>query len=197
LREYIFRAGSCRSMPVGLRVNAGGGGMMFPLVQRFWTGLLCLAIHSAGLAAQTQGGPPSEDRFFSADSVADALVHYLEFRRSAGLTSPVVEFCDPLVTSDVLAAIRKRLDATTWLEVSRTESCGRPARLDVGDANYVLVVGPIGFSSAGATIVASRWHLRTRQPEAAQVSRQWWTTTELTLFSQNHSTLIPRQPPPD
>jgi hypothetical protein len=172
--------------------------MMFPLVQRFWMGLLCLAIHSAGLAAQTQGGPPSEDRFFSADSVADALVHYLEFRLGAGLTTPVVQFCDPLVTDEVLAAIRKRLDSTVWPEVARTESCDRrPVRLEDGDVNYVLVVGPIGFSAVGASIVASRWHLRMRQPEVATVGRHMWRTTELKIYGKLHSISIPRQPPPD
>jgi hypothetical protein len=167
-------------------------------LQRLAAPLLCLALQSAGLGAQSLEVQPPHDRFFSADSVADALVHYLEFRRSAGLASPVVEFCDPLVTGDVLAAIRKRLDATTWSDVSRTTSCDRrPVRLENGDVNYVLVVGPIRFSSAGARIGASRWHLRTRQPEAAQVNRQWWTTTELTLFSPTHSTSIPRQAPKD
>jgi hypothetical protein len=132
------------------------------------------------------------------DSVSAMLVHYLEFRLGAGLTSPVVQFCDPLVTGDVLAAIRKRLDSTIWLEVSRTESCDRrPARLEDGALNYVLVVGPIGFSTTGASIVASRWHLRMRQPEVATVSRHMWQTTELKIYGKLHSTLLPRQPPPD
>jgi hypothetical protein len=167
---------------------------MCEMIRRMLLGIIWICV-TGSLSAQSKRPPTPSG---GADSVSALLVHYLEFRLGSGLSSPVVQFCDPLVTDEVLAAIRKRLDATTWLEVSRTASCDiRPVRLEDGDVNYVLVVGPIRFSAVGASIVASRWHLRMRQPEVATVGRHMWQTTALKIYGKLHSTSMPRQPPRD
>jgi len=167
---------------------------MCEMIRRMLVGVVWMCV-TGSLSAQSERPPTPGGGL---DSVSTMLVHYLEFRLGTGLTSPVVEFCDPLVTDERLVTIRKRLDPTAWPELSRTEDCERrPARLEKGDVSYVLVVGPIGFSTAGASIVASRWHLRMRQPEVATVSRHMWQTTELKIYGKLHSTLLPRQPPQD
>jgi hypothetical protein len=192
------QAGPFRTTRVPLGVDQSRRVSVSHGLQRLAVPLLCLALHSASLGAQSPEVQPPHDRFFSADSVADALVGYLQFRRGVGLTSPVVQVCDSLATDEVLTRMRTRLDPADWPELSRAESCERrPFRLDSEGVKYVLGIGPISFSEAGATIVALRWHLRSRQPEIATVSRQWWRTIELRFLTPLHSTLLPRQPPRD
>lgn len=154
---------------------------------------VALASSAAGQAPHRESPP---DRFFSADSVADAFEHFLQFRSNSGLSAPIVHLCDTVVTDETVRALRGRLDRLKWPDVRRVDDCGRPGRIDEEGVGEVLVVGPIEFTPSGAIIYASRWRQSIQIPESAKVSRQFWRTFQLTIHTPVHSDRIPRRPRP-